>query len=316
MTDIIPIADREQWMALRSKDVTASAIGAVFGVHEYVSPLQLHLLKSGQVIEDSEESPPMKRGRLLEPVALQLLQEKHPEMKLLPGANEFYYRDAKHRIGATPDSIWEHPTLGKGVIQIKTVEPFIFKMKWLDDDGLIDPPVWISMQGFMEANLVEGVKWAAVAPMRVGHGVDIDLIPIPLDIDLMPEIHRRVAEFWKNVEDGNPPPADYAVDGDLLKRLYAKEGGSPIDLSQHNRIAELCEQLEAWNKRKTRSEGAAEVLKAEIVEILGDAPAAIHPDWNITRKTVKAKPYTVEAREYRNLRITRKKKKADEGEES
>lgn len=310
--EVTDVSSRENWLSLRKADVTASAVAALFGVHEYQTALGLYMLKSGQVSEDPEETPAMLRGRLLEPVAVQLIQEKNQELRLRPRQGQQYYRHKAWRLGATPDSIWECPDRGLGVVQIKSVEPFIFKNKWLVD-GAIDPPVWIGIQAYVESILV-GAKWAAVAPMRVGHGIDIDLIEIPLDVDLTGVLQEKVAEFWKRVETNDPYPADYAADGELLKRMYAREIGDPIDLSKHNRIAELCEEKARWAKRRTQCDGALEIVNAEIIEILGDAPAAIHPDWNISRKTQKTKAYQVEASETRVLRVTRKKKA--EGEES
>jgi hypothetical protein len=248
------VSDRETWLKLREQDVTASAAGALFGAHDYLTPLELYMLKTGEIADVTEETPAMKRGRLLEPVALQLIQEERPDWGLMPNTGKIYYRDTDARIGCTPDSQWHCPERGPGIVQIKTVEPFIFKRKWMDEAGQVEPPLWIGIQAFIEAALT-GAKWAAVAPMRVGFGVDIDIIEIPLDVDIMSALRERVADFWQRVADKNPPPADYGADGELLKRIYKAEG-DPIDLTGHNRIGELCAEYKRWSQRASQAAGA------------------------------------------------------------
>ena len=296
------ITSRDQWLTWRKSDVTASAIGALFGVHDYLTPLELYMLKTGQIVEDPDEAPAMRRGRLLEPVALQLLQEERPTWKMVEDPGKTYYRDPDARIGATPDSIWVDPDReGFGIVQIKTVEPFMFRKKW-NPDGMIDPPTWIVLQAYVEA-VMTGAAWACVAPMRVGFGIDLDLIEIPLDVDLMGTIKEKVADFWRMVADGEEPPADYARDGDLLRKIYSETGKHIVDLTRHNRIGELCEEKVRWAYRKTSCERALDVIDNEIIDILGDAPAAEHPDWNITRKTVNMKERVQAAYSYRALRV-------------
>jgi YqaJ-like viral recombinase domain len=98
----IPIIDQRQWLGLRQRDVTASTVGALLGVHPYASALGLYLLKTGQIEADAEDTPAMRRGGLLEPVAHRILREDHAEWidTLAPGA---YFRDPDARLGATPD---------------------------------------------------------------------------------------------------------------------------------------------------------------------------------------------------------------------
>src|SRR5262245_7287249 len=82
----IEYGDREAWLKLRGKDVTASVAGALLGVHEFTTPYGLWALKSGKIAEDPEETGPMRRGRLLEPVAIELIQEEHPDWALVQPA--------------------------------------------------------------------------------------------------------------------------------------------------------------------------------------------------------------------------------------
>jgi predicted phage-related endonuclease len=75
------ITSREQWLALRSSDVTASAVGALFGLHPYQTPMGLFAEKTGVLTED-EDTIAMRRGRLLEDAVAKAYQEKHPTYKI------------------------------------------------------------------------------------------------------------------------------------------------------------------------------------------------------------------------------------------
>lgn len=262
-----PVKDRASWLALRKPDITASVAAALFGAHEYTTCYELWALKSGLLQEDKEETAPMVRGRLLEPVAINLIAEQHQTWKLhQPHA---YYRDAGKRIGCTPDLLATDPLRsGRGVIQIKTVEPSVFRKKWRGEDGTVEPPIWIAIQALIEAKLT-GASWAAVAAMRVGHGLDIDIIDVPLHDGLWARLEQEVASFWRSVETGQPPAADYMRDSATIAALYPPEKDlPPIDLSADNRLPDIVAEREEIMARARVDEKRKKEIDAEIVEKL------------------------------------------------
>ena len=74
--------DRAAWLKVRGKDVTASVVGALFNAHEFITPYELWARKTGRLPKDSEETVAMRRGRLLEPVAVQMLRVDHPDWQI------------------------------------------------------------------------------------------------------------------------------------------------------------------------------------------------------------------------------------------
>jgi hypothetical protein len=306
-----PVKDRESWLAMRGQDVTASAAGALFGVHEYQTPYGLWALKSGVISEDAEETPPMRRGRLLEPVALQFLAEERPSWKIERGAH--YYRDPKSRIGATPDAYAIDPTRpGFGIVQIKTVEPGVFRKKWRsgEDHGTTEPPLWIAIQAIIEATLT-GASWAVVAPMVIGFGIDLPVIDIPLNLGVMDELRPKVAAFWRLVESGKAPDPDYGRDASLIAKLYGADDGSVVDLRGNNRIIEILDRREAL--KASEAIGAAaekdrKALDAEIIQLLGHAAFGTLSDGRIVEaKTVRRAAYQVKDSPYRTVKIKERK---------
>lgn len=302
--ETIPITNREMWLKLREADVTASVAGCLLGVHDYQTPLGLWALKSGRIAEDPEETPPMRRGRLLEPVAIQLLREERPKWKITePGV---YLRDPDVRLGATPDAYAFDRERGPGIVQIKTVAPSQFRQKWQSgDDDAVEPPLWIAVQAIVEAHLA-GAKWAAVAAMTVSWGVDLHVVDVPIHAGLIGRIEEKVREFWALVDSGEEPPADYGRDGDLLGYLYPEDKGTEVDLTFDNRVMELVDTRAELKREIKEASEAVDGIDNEIKTKIGDHAAALLPGGKrITWKTQTRKAYSVPEQSYRVLRYPR-----------
>jgi len=300
----IPVSNREEWLKLRQQDVTASVAGALLGVHEYVTPFALWALKSGALgtAEDPEETAAMKRGRLLEPVAVQLLKEQYPKWQIQHGGT--YLRDTEARLGATPDLFVQCPERGRGVVQIKSVEQSVFRHKWRDEEG-VSPPLWIAVQGILEAYL-DGATWAAVAPLVVGFGIDCQLIDIPIHAGVIDKLKARTAEFWQMIERNEAPPADYAKDGEVLAAIYASTAdGVIVDLSDDNMLPMICAEDEQLAEQEKTIGKRRKEIKAEIIAKLGAAEGATCQGWSISAKTVVRKSYIVPETSYRSIRKKR-----------
>jgi len=299
---------RAKWLAMRQKDVTASVAATLFGeaVHPYVSPLELWALKSGAKSDATEENAAMRRGRLLEPVALQLLAEEQPSWKL--SACKTYYRDPAHRIGATPDAFATRPDIANfGIIQIKTAGHFAFKKGWIDADGDISVPLWIVVQASIEAALT-GASWAAVFAMTLGDGgLEPYLVDIPLRPALMVRLRALAADFWNRVETDRPYPPDYNRDAGLVAALYQGEDGPVIDLGANAEVSELLDRREVLKAAEANGAAAAKARKpidAALIHKLGNASGARLSDGRtFAVKTVRRKAFEVAASQYLSLTV-------------
>lgn len=260
--DLIPFADERHWLAARSKDVTASVAGALFGVHEFITPYDLWADKSGRIArEDLSGNIAIQRGKLLEPVAVELMRQEHPEWDIHhnTGAKTVYYRASNQRIGATPDTLVECPDRGPGTVQIKSVEQSIFRRKWTPDGIAPEPPLWIAMQVIIEAHLT-GSKWAAVAPLVVGHGITLPIIDIPLVADVMDAVIAKTADFWDGIESGVEPVPDFSLDGDTIDGLHPTDQGGEIDLVSDRSVYALIEQRsDLLDQRQTAIDKITEI---------------------------------------------------------
>lgn len=295
-------SSREQWLGYRQKDVTASAAAALLGIHPYQTAYSLWALKTRKISEDVEETPPMRRGKLLEPVAVQCLKEDRPDWQISDHPLGLYFRDPVARIGATPDLFAKDENGKWGVIQIKSIEPGIFRKQWRDADGNITPPLWIVIQAIIECHLT-GFEWAAVAPMIVGHGVELPVVPVPLHEGIIDRIKAEVAAFWRIVEEGRVPDADYGRDAALINQLY-EPTGAIVDLAQDNLAVELADEKERLAGEAKRVRERQDQVKAELLTKLGGASAGRLSDGrHITATRVNRKAYDVPASSYMDVRI-------------
>lgn len=309
--ETITVGSRADWLELRLRDVTASAAAALFGIHPYITALSLYQLKTGASREDPEESGPMQRGRLLEPVAVQLLRERFPDWKFAAnsGQGQKYVRDSELRIGCTPDVFARKPDGTKVIVQIKSVQELIFRDKWRGGDrrGEIEAPLWIAVQANVEAHLT-GAAEVYVAPMVVSHGIDIELLQIPKHAGAWSELKQRVSTFWKQVESGTPPTADFDADAELIRAINADATpGKTIDLSSNNRIGEIIAKRAEYSAIESQAREAEKLRKAldtEIIAMVGDAEVALLPGGGtMTVKRTDVGKRIVEAYSFRQVRF-------------
>lgn len=266
MIEEIKVSSAAAWHRERAKDVTASVVGALLDSHEFTTRFELWSLKAGKLdAKDIDDDEAVRRGRLLEPVAVQLMREVRPHWQIThnTGRHTVYFRDPAARLGATPDVIAIDPERGKGVVQIKSVEAGTFRRKWQAEDGLIEPPLWIALQAIVEGYLT-GSEWAAIAPLVISHGIDMPIIDVPIIPAVIERLKEESLEFWRSVEAGEPPAADFYRDADVIERMYARDEGEEIDLSKDNRILDLIAQR---HELRAKAKQASEELAAVDAEI-------------------------------------------------
>ena len=296
------IADRVSWLAGREKDVTASVAGCLLGVHPYQTAFGLWALKSGRIQADPEETPEIRRGRLFEDDALQVLAEDRPSWTVTP-ANDVYFRDPLARIGATPDAYAVDPTRrGRGIIQVKTTSDLAFKRGWLDEEGEVELPLWIAVQAIVEAKLT-GAAWAAVALLVVGSGLDLRVLDVPIHDGVYARLKDEVAAFWTMVASGTEPDPDFGRDAANIGRLYPDDRGTEIDLSRDNRLPTLL----AKRRRRLAYVKAAKAwigrADAEVKSKLGPHARGHVPGFRITWASQPRAGHFVPPSEARVLRI-------------
>jgi len=296
------ITTREEWLAWRKEDVTASQVGALFNCHAYVTPLRLYAEKCGTefIVEDNLA---MRRGRWLEPAVAKAVEEVRPDWKLEQATE--YLRDPDLRMGATPDFYIHGDPRGLGVLQAKSVAPSVYAREWNDGKEV---PLWIILQAVQEGMLA-GADFVVVAALLVdAHNMDVAIHDLGARNPLAEaKIKDAIKKFWDDVERGIEPEPDYAKDANVVKAMWRAERAkdAEVDLSGNNRIPELLNMREILKREIKDAEAQVDAIDTEIKFEMKDAAIATGIEgWRVTYKTSFVKEYTVKAREQRVLRVT------------
>lgn len=284
--EIILPADRAAWLDARKQDVTASVAGVLLGIHPYQTPYGLWGEKSGRVVSDDADNPVLRRGRLLEPVVIEMLREDRPDWSVEYRRDNAYYRHVEDRIGATPDAFATRPDIyGRGIIQVKTVADDKFRREWIDaDTGEVVLPLWIAVQAIVEATLTEST-WACVAVMVIGRGIDLQIVDVPLNTRVMARLRREVREFWRMVDAGEEPPIDWNRDGAAVAEVYRDSMPDRKDLSADQELNLLIGHYADARVSANASKAVVDQLRPRILHALGPAEAGFTTNWNITART-------------------------------
>ena len=307
----IPIVDREQWLKLRKQDVTASMVGAIFGVHPFCTLGALHAEKMGlEMPGPNPESAVIRRGNVLEAVVAAEVAKLRPEWRITKATE--YLRDPHARLGATPDFWIEGDPRGLGVLQTKTIGSYGFKKYWAGDYG-DEPtaPLAIVLQNAVEMMLADAA-FGAIGVLVIGdYQFDCLVIEVPRHKWAEHKIRVAVHSFWQALEAGQVPTIDYERDGDLVRLMYPREvEGKVVDLRGDNRIVELCE-IRARNAEMIAiAEKAKKAAETEMRTKLGDAEIAMVQGWKVSLKTTHRPEVVQKAVDFRVLRTSRLKEDA------
>lgn len=266
-----------QWLKARRRDVTASTVAALFGIHEFTTPYALWAEKSGKKRSENVLNDAIMRGKLLEPVAVSLLQHDFPDWEVIHNSGDevLYLRDPEYRIGATPDTFVNCPLRGKGTVQIKSVEASIYRKKWCAN-GEPEPPLWIALQAAIEAHMTDS-DWAAVAPIVVSHGIEVPLIEIPLSKKVVASVYAKAKEFWTMIGRGEEPDPDFSLDSSTIDALHSGDG-SEIDLSRDLSIYEILKEYAVVSETFASAQARLEEIKTELKHSMQGSEYAYLPN--------------------------------------
>lgn len=299
-----PITSRDQWLALRKKDVTASDIAAILGLDKYRTPARVYAEKTGEISGNADNAM-TRRGRWLEPAVLEALREAHPDWDIRKAT--VYLRDPAIRLGCTPDFVAIRSDKTIVNIQAKVVSKPVYEREWGDDEKR-EPPMGYMLQTAAENMLMEVPQGIVAALVIDTFSAELQEFGVPRHADAEARIRQAATDFWDAVRDGRPPRLMYDMDAELIEARYPSgSDANPIDLSGDNRMPELLETREALKESIKSAAERCEAIDAEIKDKLGRHAEAKLPGWKITWKDQYRSEYVVEAKTFRQLRITRKK---------
>jgi len=310
MVERSPITSRDQWLALRKRDVTASDVPAVCGEGMYGSAAKVWAEKRG-MLSPQEMTEPMKRGLWGEAAVFEAIAWENPDWELRRA--KVYLRDAAARLGATPDGAAIVPGRdGLVVVQCKIVAAPVFKKEWLanPDDDVEFGDAWVPL-GYQLQTLTESMLADASCAVLAALVVDtfkwtLRTFWIERHAGAEAMIREKVGAFWANYLDpGIQPPIEPERDADLVKALFPVDDGTEIDLSADNMVPTLLDERDEIKTRLKADKDRCDTIETDIKGKLGEHTYGRLSDGRrISWKSQSRKAYEVAAASYRVLRVT------------
>jgi predicted phage-related endonuclease len=152
----------------------------------------------------------------------------------------------------------------------------------------------------MQQMMVLGVDHAAIA-VRFGTKKQMHAF-VDRDETLCRKIIYAGNEFWKRVQDRNPPPVDGSTGtARALLALYPQDSGEQIELDAS--LEEVAATLAELKKTKKLTEAAITQAENRIKEAMKEATIGVFPGGGgFTWKKQEKQEYTVKASSTRVLR--------------
>lgn len=290
-TESFKISNRDDWLKWRVEDVTASDIGALFKAPPtFKSALQVYLEKTEGPQADIDNEA-MRRGRWLEPAAIEALLEIRPDWKIK--RPQSYVRSPQHRLGATPDLVNQYgepievkAPLGDGI------------NKW---DG--EPPLGYQLQNLTQSMLMGAPRGWVLCLEISSFRARAELFEVERNPSAETKIIEAVADFWGRVARMDPPAIDPDLDAQTVLRAYPADDGTEIDLTSDNRLpAILAELVDLKIDRKVIVD-RIKAIETETKGKIGSAEYALVNGFDLSWKTQHRKSFTVQANDIRVLRV-------------
>lgn len=251
----------QRQLEMRRTGIGASEIGAVARLSHWSSPLEIWRRKvHGETVE---ETPAMRRGRLLEPAVAQWYAEETGAQLRKSGTRR--HPNAPHVL-ATPDRI---ATLQgePRVLEIKTTT-WAKPEEW-GPSGTDEVPASYLLQ-VAQTMAVADINKADLAVLISGG--DFRLYHFERTQELEERILELSEKFWVDHVLARVPPAVVAQDNEWLKQRFPSDSGECLSFAQLTQDARelVLTYLSSW-KGRIAAVKAEEELQAQIRALLGTA---------------------------------------------
>jgi predicted phage-related endonuclease len=296
---------REQWLALRKDDITASVIGALFGAHPYQTIAGLWAEKRGVQFDD-EDTSVKRRGRWFEDGVAKAVLEKRPDWKIKKA--DVYLRAPDIHLGATPDYFIRDQDDKRGCLQIKTLAPVTFRKSWTTDTA----PLWIVLQCLTEV-MLSRCNFGVIAAMIVdAYRPDLYIYDVPRHDGAERRIQDAVVKFWADMDAGREPQIDYVRDRPLIDLMWPKaQPDKIVDLRSDNQLPALLDERDQLRDAIKQNEARVNTIENEVRFKMGDAEAALVNGFRVTNKNQTREEHLVQKTSFRRLYIAKDREESE-----
>ena len=186
-----------EWLELRSgTNIGGSDVGAALGLSAWTSPFTLWAKKSGRISDHVEPNEAMFWGTTLEPVIIDVFEQRHPDLKIFRDAGTYANNVRPWQI-ANPDAVYQDAQGEWGIIEVKTAR---FPDGWDAKNGVMPPHYRAQVLWYLQTF---GFKQAKVVAL-IG-GSNFQVIDIQAD-DFEMDANLAGVERWREylLSDAQP----------------------------------------------------------------------------------------------------------------
>lgn len=260
--------DRKAWLEARRTGLGGSDMGPVMGASAFkTTPMDIYNSKVLPVV-DSDPTPDMERGRVLEPVAVELYKQQSNRMVRRQPMRR--HKEHDWMIGDI-DRQQIKTERGPGVLEVKV--PRSRTVAKLKAEGL-HLQYSLQIQHYLE---VFGYDWGTFCLLDADNWK-----LLKWDIERDHEIGEMIVEsgqkFWRDHVASRVPPEE-PIGPDLSKMPQIKGDITPIDSEDFAKLlADMWESRELLATMKGFKEAADDKVKAYLSEFLGGYGAVETPN--------------------------------------
>ncbi len=260
---------REDWLELRKHSIGGSDAGAIMGMNDWRSPLEVYADKLG-LIPEKETNESMRLGNDLEEYVAQRFMEATG--KKVRRANFMYMHDKYDFITTNVD----REVVGENAgLECKTMSPF---SKYDVENGEIPAQYYCQCQHYME---VMGYDHMYIAFLVYGKGFYWH--KVDRNQDFIDQMIALELEFWHEfVEKQVPPDPDGSESSmDTLMAMYPKDNGTEVWLDNDHEVMRYQELTRTIKRLKNQKDE----MKAAICSELGNSSTGSSDRFIVTWKT-------------------------------
>ena len=269
---------REDWLELRRHSIGGSDAGAIMGMNDWRSPLEVYAEKLG-LIPEKETNESMRLGNDLEEYVAQRFTEATG--KKVRRTNFMYMHDKYDFITANVD----REVVGENAgLECKTMSPF---SKYDVENGEIPAQYYCQCQHYME---VMGYDHMYIAFLVYGKGFYWHKVERNQDFIL--QMIALELEFWHEfIEKQVPPdPDDSESSMNTLAKMYPKDNGIEVWMGNDFEILRYQELSQTIKKLEKDRDAVKALICAELGENAYGTTDRFSVSWKTqTRTTVDTK---------------------------